>query len=185
MSVEKLQLPRFLIADLYKDCLVEIEAVTLQLEPVEVKKINADPEITTVHQSKTVKYLGDNHKRTIIIINDSDSVIINDTDLALLTNILKACSLNLSDIAIININKQEIQFSKIKEQLDVEKILLFDVAPSTINLPFSIPDFQVQQYAGTIILTAPSLAQLNMGTEESRLQKSKLWVSLKEFFKIA
>jgi hypothetical protein len=118
------------------------------------------------------------------VVNQPNASIIDDNDLAFLINILKACNLNLSDIAITNSHNQEVLFTTMKEQLDTKTILLFNVAPSSINLPFSIPDFQVHQYAGSTVLIAPSLSELNQATEDSRLKKSKLWNSLKQVFNI-
>jgi hypothetical protein len=185
MSFENIRLPAFLIADLYKDHLVEIENTTEKFATINKEKPSVKNNELEVSQAKTIKYLGQNQKAIIAIVNDSEAAIINDTDLAFLTNILKACNLNLADIAIINKHNQELHFAEIKEQLDVEKILLFDVSPSSIILPFSIPHFQVQPYAGCTIVTAPSLSIINKSTEESRLLKSKLWLSLKQIFKIS
>jgi hypothetical protein len=184
MSSEKIQLPSFLIADLYKDCLVEFEREIAEPKTSQKEKPKAVVAETVVHHAKTLQYLGDNKKNIIILVNQPGAAIINDNELAFLMNVLKACSLTLSDIAIINIVNQEVLFILIKEQLETQKIILFDVTPASINLPFSIPDFQVHQYAGCTILTAPSLAVLNLATEDSRVQKSKLWTSLKQMFNI-
>ncbi len=182
MSFETIQLPKFLIADLFKDCLVELDSIK---ETANLNRPKSKPDLKglPVQQTKTIKYLGQNKKHVIVIVND-EAEIINDSDRAFLTNVLKACSLKLADIAIINTHNQEIQYAGIKEQLDVEHLLLFDVEPASINLPFSIPHFQIQQYASCTFLTAPSLARLNQPKEESRLAKASLWTSLKQIFRV-
>ncbi|MBA4139519.1 MAG: hypothetical protein H0X70_03285 [Segetibacter sp.] len=184
MSFEKFQLPNFIIASLYKDCLVELEST--QEEVVNTNADNLSPAVKEpdINYTHAITYLGQNRKNTIVIVNNPDAAVINDTDRTFLTNILKACSLCMDDIAIINTNDQDISFSVIKEQLNAENILLFDVEPSSINLPFSIPYFQVQRYAGCTILSAPAFSILNQPMEQSRLLKSQLWVSLKQLFNI-
>lgn len=184
MSFEKIQLPDFLIASLYKDCLVEIGTTKEGAANISAENLSPVTEDAAINYTNTIKYLGKNKKKIVVIVNDPDAPIINEPDLAFLTNVLKACSLGADDIAIINTNDQYISFSAIKEQMDAEKILLFDVEPSSINLPFSIPFFQVQQYAGSTILSAPAFGILNQPMEQSRLLKSQLWVSLKQLFNI-
>ena len=181
MSFENMQLPTFLIADLYKNSLVEFDNDIAKSKHTTKQK--AAEEIL-VHQTKTLQYLGENRRGIVIVVNQPDVSIIEDDNLAFLTNILKACNLNLSDIAIVNNHKQEVVFTIAREQLDSKTILIFDVSPSSIKLPFSIPDFQVHQYSGCTILTVPSLSELNQATEDSRLKKSKLWTSLKQVFNI-
>ena len=184
MSFEKIQLPDFLIADLYKDCIVELE--TVKEKQLNSREEAAQPiESPRVETQKALKYLGQNKRNVSVIVNTPEAAIISDADLAFLTTILKACGFNLGDIAIINNHSQPVQFTELKEQIAAEKILLFDVDPLSINLPFSIPHFQVQPFNDCTIISAPSLAVLNQQTEEGRLLKTKLWVSLKKLFDIA
>jgi hypothetical protein len=185
MSFEKIQLPDFLIASLYKDCLVELENLKEEPANAEAESLSPNVEDVNINYTHTIKYLGQNKKNVLVIVNDPEAVVINDTDMVFLTNVLKACSLSMKDIAIINTHEQDVSFSVIKEQLAAQTILLFDVEPSVIRLPFSIPYFQVQKYAGCTILSAPSFAILNQPTQQSRLLKSQLWVSLKQLFNIS
>jgi len=183
MSFDKIQLPDFLIADLYKDSLVELESVKEEGTIKYEEKIIQKPELQT-EVSKSVKYLGQNQKNITVVVNTDEAAIISDSDLTFLSNILKACGFNLGDIAIVNKHNQEIQFTTIREQLSANNILLFNVDPLHIGLPFTIPQFQVQPYADSTIMTAPALAVLSQPTEESRLLKTKLWMSLKRVFNI-
>jgi hypothetical protein len=184
MSSGKIQLPNFLIASLYKDSLVQLESSQREVS-IDAESATRVSEEPTINYTPGIKYLGQNRKHAIVILNNPDAEVINDIDGAFLTNVLKACNLTLDDIAIINTSKQEISFSNIKEQLDTENILLFDVEPSSINLPFSIPHFQVQRYAGCTIVTAPAFGILNQSQEQSRVLKSQLWTSLKQMFNIS
>lgn len=184
---EKIQLPDFLLADLYKSSLVEFESsATISAEPSEkqiVKSVDiniSEDKIST----NAIKYLGENRKGIVIIVNQPDAVFLLDEDLTFLTNILKACDLTLRDIAIINLSNAECTHDKIKEELGAKTILLFDVEPSAIKLPFMIPVFQVQQYSGCTIMIAPPLFLLNKSDSQGKLLKTKLWLSLKTIFNV-
>lgn len=184
MSPEKIILPPFIIADLYKDCLIEPGLLEAEdMRPEDVRRTSIDDKLI-IHEARSLQYLGENDKKIVMLVNEPEASIITDSDLTFLVNILGACSLSLNDIALLNTNKQDAVFTMLKEQLDVEKIILFNLEPSSINLPFSIPHFQIHQYAGCTILTAPALSILNQSAENSRLLKSKLWASLKQLFSI-
>jgi hypothetical protein len=183
MSFDKIQLPDFLIADLYKDSLVELESFK-EVESVKYEEKIIQKIESQVEAPKSIKFLGENRKNITVIVNTDKAAIISDADLTFLSNILKACGFNLGDIAIANKHDQDIQFTSIREQLSANYILLFNVDPFAIGLPFTIPHFQVQPYADATIITAPALAVLNQPTEESRLLKTKLWMSLKRLFNI-
>ncbi len=182
MDADKIKLPDFLIADLYKNCLVDPDAFT------EIKK-NQEKNNLLVQQATAsspdkIKYYGENRKNVIIVVHEPNSPHLNKEDLTFLTNILKACQLNTADIAIINLARQEVTFTAIKEQLAALQIVLFDVSPSLIKLPFMIPSFQVQNYAGSSVMLAPALSALNKPGNEGRLLKTKLWNGLKLLFNL-
>lgn len=176
MSLDKIILPDFLIADMYKDTLVD-SAVVSKTVPAKSNELGSQTNTNT-----QIKYLGNNKKRVAILINEVDATIIDDGDLAFLTNILKACKLFLDDIAIINLHLQQINYTAIHQQIKAEKVLMFGLEPTIINLPFTIPDFQVQDFSGVTYLLAPALSQMNADSSESKLLKTKLWVSLQKIF---
>ncbi|MCW3080477.1 hypothetical protein [Segetibacter sp.] len=184
MSAEKIQLPDFLLAELYKGSLVELdtynaEAVQTQLEEQPLKGQEA------IEPLDKVAFLGENKKGVIIIVHQPDAVFLLEEELIFLTSILKACHLDLADIAIINNSRQEVDYEAIKQQLGAKTILLFDVEPSAIKLPFMIPAFQVQKFSGSTIMVAPPLTHINKAGVEGKLLKTKLWLSLKNVFNIA
>ncbi len=179
MDEDKIRLPDFLIADLYKSCLVDPDAFSNN----EILADNKLPDQAASAPDK-IKYLGENSKNIIIVVSEPTVIHLHKEDLTFLTNILKACQLNTADIAIINIARQEVTFTAIKEQLAALQIVLFDVEPSLIKLPFMIPPFQVQNYAGSSIMLTPALSALNKASNEGRLLKTKLWNGLKQLFTI-
>lgn len=183
MNIQKIQLPDFLIADLYKDYLVDLDTSVPEPTRLNEKSETKIPAATSATQQ--IKYLGENAKNVIIMVNQPETEYVNSDDNGFLTNILKACQLSTADIAIINIARQEITYTLLKEQLKPLQVFLFNVEPFAIKLPFIIPSFQVQNYDGCTFMMAPALANLNQNTQEGRLLKSKLWMSLKKIFNIS
>ncbi|HEX8356699.1 MAG TPA: hypothetical protein VF610_04775, partial [Segetibacter sp.] len=171
-------LPDFLIADLYRNVLVEVDD---RLPETATSSGTLSAKSGT--RDSSIIYTGENGKKVIIVIGQNAAAD-TDADINFLTNILKACQLYLPDIAIVDISNQGVTFSELKEKLNAVQILLFGVDPSVIKLPFVIPAFQVQNFAGCTIMFAPALSQLNKTTEEGRLMKTKLWNSLKQVFGI-
>jgi hypothetical protein len=184
MSFDNIQLPDFLLADLYKDCLVELENVQV-LQPT-----NKPPEPgVTIHNEPVgptgnLRYLGENKKHIAILVHDGDATFLNDGDLLFLTNVLKACNLTIGDIAIVNAFNQSLSYDNVSQQLSPVSVLLFGVDPAAINLPFSVPDFQPQPFSGCTYLKAPALAGINQPTADGKMFKTKLWMNLQKIFEI-
>lgn len=183
MSEPKIQLPDFLIAELYKGTLVDLDTFNKKAAQPVVEEQQEKPQ-APFQSNEKIKFLGENGKGVVIIVEEPEAVFLMEDNLTFLTNILKACQLNLTDIAIINLATGRVVYEEIKEQLQAHYILLFDVEPSAIKLPFLIPAFQVQQYDGCTVMVAPPLTALNKPGQDSKLLKTKLWLSLKQVFNI-
>jgi len=183
MEEHKIILPDFLIADLYKASLVDLDTFSYYQKLSGKDSLPTEAEVTTAVAGK-IEFFGENQKNVTILVNQPNAISLHKEDLTFLTNVLKACQLRISDIAIVNVAKQQATFSEIKEQLGALQIILFDVEPSVIKLPFMIPPFQVQNFSDTIIILAPALSVLNRPDQEGRLLKTKLWNSLKQVFGI-
>ena len=97
---------------------------------------------------------------------------------------LEACRMNMGDIAIVNHSAQPVRIANLKSQLQPECMILFGTGPVDIGLPMDFPMFKLQQYDQCVYLTAPSLGAMLVPGEESKMLKSKLWVSLKTMFGI-
>lgn len=171
MNFTNLQLPDFLLADLYKDVLVELK----NEEPVKKK------EVKTATQQW---FLGENKKHVVIVVKDEESVYLRDEWLNFLSAILSACKLNLGDTAIVNYTKTNCVYEELSEKLSPKFLLLFDVTAKEIQLPFTVPHFQVQQYNNCNFLLSPALENMLGNAQEAKLEKSKLWLSLKKMFNV-
>jgi hypothetical protein len=165
MSIDTIQLPPVLLQELYKTSLVAYN----------------DQSENTAAPEKAINILGKNQKKIILIVDAAEAVFLPDDQFSFLTGILTACKLSVEDVAIINIqHNPEISYTLLTKELNAEKIFLFGVMPSKIDLPISFPHYQVQSYNKQVYLSVPSLTLL----QNDKAEKTKLWLCLKQIFSI-
>lgn len=198
-------LPDFILADLYPNSLVLVEgnhtphqAAAAETAPGATGTLTAAPATAArttpgvpakatpiVKAAKPQQwFLGNNGKKITILVSEPDAVYLNEDHLNFLTKILGACQLNIGDVAIVNTLQQPVTFNEIKKELDPEVCILFNVASGNIELPFTVPHYQVQQFGGTRFLLAPAFTAFNEQAADAKLEKTKLWVSLKKIFNL-
>ena len=177
MGLNDLRLPPALISALYPQSLVSIEQDEI-LAPVESKKTEVPASLAV---EPKLKYLGDNKKNILVVVNYTDAVHLPDGSLAFLSNMLGACSLSLVDVAIINKNNfKDQQYPELVTRFNSRIIFLFGIDPQTFGLPVNFPHYQVQKLANATFLYAPDLEAL----KEDAGEKRKLWAGLKTIFGI-
>lgn len=170
MNINEIQLPAKLVADLYRSSLVETNGNHPSAEE--------NKETTSV---TGWKWLGDNRKNILVIVQQTDAVHLPDKELDFLTTMLSACKLGLADVAIVNRkNHPEASYRELAGFFKSKIVLLFDVEPAAFGLPMNFPHYQLQAFANATFLFSPSLSEL----ENDKLQKSKLWVCLKRLFNL-
>ena len=187
MNSENNLLPPFVIASLYKDDLVLVDAKESSKRPLttETKKsATTTPAVEDVRPIKPIGFLGDNQKKITILLKDSSAVHVADESLQFLTAILAACKLNMGDVAIVNMANQTINYAQIKTELQPNTIILFDINAASISLPFEVPQYQVQQYDNCTLLFSAPLQSMLVKTDAAKLEKGKLWNALKKTFNI-
>ena len=187
MNSENNLLPPFVIASLYKDDLVLVDAKESSKRPLttETKKsATTTPAVEDVQTIKPIGFLGDNQKKITILLKDSSAVHVADESLQFLTAILAACKLNMGDVAIVNMANQTINYAQIKTELQPNTIILFDINAASISLPFEVPQYQVQQYDNCTLLFSAPLQSMLVKTDAAKLEKGKLWNALKKTFNI-
>src|SRR5688572_15397845 len=157
MSLNKVTLPAFVIAELYADSLV------LEKDTGEIKKqLKVAPGEVT--EKKT---LGDNLKNILILVNNPGLTHLPDGDLKFLTGILSACKLTLADVVIVNISNYPLSgYKELTAQFKSKIVFLFDVSPVEFGLPMDFPPYQIQPFAGSSFLYAPSLRTLENDRSE-------------------
>jgi hypothetical protein len=168
MSLNNIQLPLVVIQDLFKKSLINLD-----------KKENTSPH--TAETDKSIAYLGKNGRNIIILVHSPETLYLPDNELDFLMGILTACKLTMADVALINIAQQaDTDYKVLETYLAAEKIFLFGPGPAILKLPISFPHYQIQRYNNQVYLSAPSLQALQM----DKMEKSKLWVCLKQIFSI-
>lgn len=167
MSLDNIQLPSIVLENLYRKSLVDLKTI--------------EPEMTSA-KSVPLTFLGENLNRITILVESAGNAYLPEDELNFLTGVLNACKLNLADIALVNIaNTGKCDYSVINESLKPLKIILLGIKAADIQLPFSVPDFQVQNYDSRKYLICPAIPVLM----EDKLLKKKLWDALKLLFEIS
>ncbi len=166
MSLDNIQLPPFLIQELYRNSLIEEQ--------------NNQPKTNSL-KTDEVLFLGKNQKNILVIVAEENAVYLPDETLNFLIGILGACKLSLSDTALINFNRNPgIDYKTLQEKFKPGIILFFGIEPAALEFPLQFPHYQLQAYNKQTYLSAPSLYQLSVDITE----KKKLWSSLKTLFSI-
>jgi hypothetical protein len=174
MNLNSVQLPDFVVAELYKNSLVDLGINSPKIMPVA-------PQEETVDEGNKWKYLGENRKNILIVVDYSGSFYLPDEDLTFLTTMLSACQLSLADVAIVNRNNNAgINYREYLSQLAAKVVFLFGIEPAVFGLPVNFPHFQLQPFSQATFLYSPALDEIR----QDNLLKSKLWVSLKRLFNI-
>jgi hypothetical protein len=127
-------------------------------------------------------FLGNNGKQITVMVKEDAVPYINDKHLQFLSIVLSACKLNLGDIALVNYKNYPLGFEELRTKSNPKIVLVFDLSPKELKLPFTIPFYQVQDYAQCRFLFAPSLTKMEGDHTEAKAEKTKLWNSLKTLF---
>lgn len=187
MSLDKIQLPNFLIPSFFKDNLVikaeDIAQVAAEKTPT-LKRDEVVYSKTETIPNQKILFLGGNKKQISIIVKDDTSVYLKDEWLQLLISILGACKLTIDDVAIINHTKTPVIYSALVLETIPKYILIFDVTSNEIALPFTMPNYQLQGFNNAKVLLCPSLSLMIGTTDDVKQEKTKLWMSLKKMFNI-
>jgi hypothetical protein len=181
MNITKKQIHDFLIPQLYGNNLVLInkkESIITQ----EKKEFVIEEKNKNYQEPTAIKYLGNHHKKIALVVQSTEALHVSDTGLEFITAILNACKLSVNDVAIINIHQQNITYQNLVTALQSQYILCFGVTAHQIQLPFTIPHYQIQAYNNTQLLFAVAIEDMLNNTKEAKLEKSKLWVCLQKMF---
>ena len=179
MDLNHIKLPAAVINELYKTALVEPALNT----GVKEAAISAEKPVMTSTEAITPEWksLGSNEKNILIVVSNSDAVYLPDNDLNFLTGVLGACKLSLADVAVVNrFHYPEAGYKELIAYFKSRVILLLGVEPAAMGLPINFPHYQLQAFQNNTFLFTPALEAM----EKDRLEKSKLWVSLKRLFNV-
>ncbi|MDQ6844205.1 MAG: hypothetical protein M3Z92_07625 [Bacteroidota bacterium] len=128
-----------------------------------------------------IDFLGGNEKKIVFLVYNENHKFLDDSQLTFLSGLILACNITLADIAVINLHyNKEVTYLDLFNEFQSQKILSFGVQPSRLDLPFSIPYFQVQAFQEIEYLFSPGLEELRVDLDK----KKQLWISLQKIFNI-
>ena len=125
-----------------------------------------------------INSLGGNQRNTLFLVTDSQNKFLPDDEMDLLSNLITACKLSMADIALINYFNISLDYRQLTDHFQPKKILMFGISTSDLELPFSIPFFQIQQFQEQSYITAPPLTDFFKNKD----LKKQLWASLQKLF---
>lgn len=165
MSLERLQLDPFLLAQMYHQPIIPEEITVV---PAQAKAI---PEI---------KYLGENQKNILLLIQNEREAYLSEESFNLLTNILNACKLGMQDVALINTaNYPGARLQDFLAAVPSRQVIHFAIDPSALGLPPS-QTYQVSSFNGLPVLYSDDLQLI----ATDKALKGRLWMGLKQLFGI-
>ncbi|MBS1632116.1 MAG: hypothetical protein JST10_06030 [Bacteroidetes bacterium] len=168
MALNQILLTPAIITEFYSNCLIETASV------------NEHPERKTKNEI-IWNFTGTNKNKILVLTNYPDRKVFSHQQQSFLKRMFEACKINFSDIALMNISQNpEADYNKLYKFFESRVIILFDIEPSSLGIPLSFPQFQVQPFGNCLFLFTPSIEKL----EEDSLQRSKLWICLKRIFNI-
>ena len=166
MTIDNIHLSNFLCHNLYNNSLIG------QAEVVKLPK--------TMQKTK-IRHLGLNNQHIVFLVDNADHKYLPDAEMEMLTNLLTACKLSVADIALVNFaHCPDITYENLISEFRSEKILVFGITTKDLNLPFNVPEFQIQKFQNQTYLFNPSLEKI---VNDLHLKKN-LWNCLKTIFSI-
>ncbi|TAH03873.1 MAG: hypothetical protein EAZ15_01595 [Sphingobacteriales bacterium] len=122
------------------------------------------------------KYIGDNNKSVLILVNETDFDILNNADMLALNKLLAARKLEQKDVAILNIQKNtHLNFTQLKEFFGFNKLLLFGINPKNLEITGIVAN-QICNFEGVPILGTWHLKLMQLDEKK----KLTFWAEFKK-----
>ena len=131
-----------------------------------------------------IKYLGDHHKKILVVVNDPESVYLNETDFILLTSILNACRLTIADIALINVGNQKASLHEMLTKLPSLLVIAFDLDAKALKIKLPSTLYKVTPLGEANLLFSAALSTMQGSSADAKKEKGKLWTVLKQIFQL-
>ncbi len=98
-----------------------------------------------------------------------------------INDLLTACQLTIADIALVNFSSENtFSYRELIFRLQPKKVLIFGLSANDLDLPFTIPFFQMQNFQEQVYMTSPSIAELQTNVE----LRKQLWGCLQKIFNL-
>lgn len=126
---------------------------------------------------KIFEYLGDNNKYILIVVKEASADFLTQPDLGFLLKILAAKKLELSDVAIINLEKINTpNFDDLKDFFAFNKVITFGINPQLLSITGAVPN-KKSIFKDIPILGTWDLQKL----QADKNKKAIFWEELKNF----
>jgi DNA polymerase III psi subunit len=166
MTIDHVPLPAFLYQSIFRNSLVDSKAGKAPIVFPEEAQID---------------FLGGNEKKIIFLINDSQNKFPGDIQIKFINDLLTACQLTMTDIALVNFSYvNSINYRELTSRLHPKKVLIFGLSADKLDLPFTIPFFQMQNFQEQVYMMSPSIAELQTNVE----LRKQLWGCLQKIFNL-
>lgn len=160
--LNNLQLGPAMLEALYRNSLVDLN--TNVPSPIDVKQT-----------SRSIAFLGNNARNVLVLVRNNAEEFFSGAEHTFFTKLLKACHLELNDVAVVNLAKENALMERITKQLNPAHIISFGTGAGNEL-------FRMENVDGRKYLNAPRLSDLVEETEKSKQLKAKLWSELKMMF---
>lgn len=165
MSLEQLQLDPYLLAQMYD-------------QPIIPEENRAQPAVAKALPQ--IKYLGENQKNILLLIQNESEAYLNEELFNLLANILNACKLGMQDVALINTASYPgLTLADYKEATAARQCIIFAIPPASLGLPPMQP-YLLETHLQIPVLHSDHLQQI----ATDKQLKGRLWQGLKQLFGI-
>ena len=136
-----------------------------------------DKETEAPQAEKGIDYYGHFEEPVLILVNYPNQKHLITKDQLVLTRILQALQFDLKSIAVINIQKEQLTWQTLVEQLSFNQCLAFGLNEDFF--PFPLREYAITQTEeGVSIIPAPAVETI----AASRPHKKQLWQNLKHLF---
>jgi hypothetical protein len=160
--LNNLKLGPAMLEALYRNSLVDLN--TNVPSPINVKQT-----------SRSIAFLGNNARNVLVLVRNNAQEFLSEAEHSFFTKLLKACNLELNDVAVVNLAKENALMERITKQLNPAHIISFGTGAGNEL-------FRMENVDGRKYLNAPRLSDLVEETEKSKQLKAKLWSELKMMF---
>jgi hypothetical protein len=141
-------------------------------------EITKDSVVKKTSKEIIIESLGENQQQVLFLVKDSQNKFLPDDEMNLLSNLILACKLSMADIALVNTFDTTYNYSELNHLFQPKRILMFGINTSELELPFTIPFFQIQKFHEQLYMTSPPLKDY---INNINLKKD-LWICLQKLF---
>lgn len=134
-------------------------------------------EIIVLPPVKEFKYLGQNQKKILILVEDFENEVSTDEGKALLRNLLKAINLTTSDFALVNYAQyKQTSFAELKQFFQCQLLIAFGISAIDLKLETAqiLNQIVIQNDVKTILTKHLPLL------DKDATAKKALWLSLQQ-----